>query len=171
MAARPATPADPDAIRVAELAPWLTIAADLSGVEHAVLSDGWRHIRLDVEAGHLADAHAVVLQYRLQGVMSAERRVLSLRRLLDLCRHGRFARTLFPKDRRMGRLLTVLRVHDALLDGASQREIGIALFGEQRIRRDWTDPSDSLRSRVRRLVREARTMAGGAYRLLLRRGR
>src|SRR5688500_1806692 len=36
----------PDAIDMAVLAPWLTIVADETG-EHAVLSDGWRHIRID----------------------------------------------------------------------------------------------------------------------------
>ncbi|GGD84395.1 hypothetical protein GCM10011515_00180 [Tsuneonella deserti] len=171
VAAHPAHPADPDAIRLAELAPWLAIATDPSGGEHAVLSDGWRHIRLDVEAGRLAGAEAVLLHYRLHGTVSAERRILPLRRLLDLCRHRRFARALFPRERRMERLLTVLRVHDALADGASQREIGTALFGEDHVHRDWSERSDSLRSRVRRLVHEARVTARGGYRQLLRRGR
>jgi hypothetical protein len=71
----------------------------------------------------------------------------------------------------MVRWLTVLRVHDALLDGASQREIGAALFGEDHLHRHWDGASDSLRSRVRRLVQEARATARGGYRQLLRRRR
>ena len=63
----------------------------------------------------------------------------------------------------------MLRVHDAVRDGASQREIGAALFGDERVGHDWSDGSDSLRSRVRRLVREARDMAQGGYRQLMRR--
>lgn len=162
---------DPDGISIAEIAQWLTIATDEAGCEHAVLSDGWRRIRLDIAAGRLRGAETVMLRYRLQGVMSAESRILPLRRLLHLCRKRRFARSLFPRDPRMARWLTVLRVHDALLDGASQREIGAALFGEDHVRRDWDGPSDSLRSRVRRLVREARATARGGYRQLLRRAR
>lgn len=167
----PADPADPDSIRIDQIAPWLAIAIDDVGREHAVLSDGWHHIRLDIEEGRLEGQEAVLLQYRLHGLASAEARLLPLRRFLDLCRHRRFARSLFPRDPRIDRGIDMLRVHDAIGQGASQREIGAILFGDQRVARDWNDVSDSLRSRVRRLAREARTMANGGYRQLMRRGR
>lgn len=169
--ATPAPSSDPDALSLAMLAPWLTIVSDCDGHEHAVLSDGWHHIRLDIEEGRLAGEAAVLLQYRLHGLATAEARLLPLRRLIDLYRHGRFARSLFPRDPRIARGIAMLRVHDALGAGASQREIGIALFGVERVAEDWNDRSDSLRSRVRRLVREARAMARGGYRLLMRGGR
>lgn len=165
-----ADPLDPDSIRIAQIAPWLAVATDPAGREHAVLSDGWHHIRLDIEEGRLAGQDAVLLHYRLRGLASAEARLLPLRRLLDLCRHRRFTRSLFPRDPRIDRGIDMLRVHDALADGASQREIGMALFGDERVRHDWNPASDSLRSRVRRLVREARAMARGGYRQLMRRG-
>lgn len=169
VAAVPADPADPDSIHVAGIAPWLAIAIDPAGREHAVLSDGWHHIRLDIEEGRLAGQDAVLLHYRLRGLASAETRLLPLRRLLDLCRHRRFARSLFPRDPRIDRGIELLRVHDALGEGASQREIGAMLFGEERAAQEWNGASDSLRSRVRRLVREARDMARGGYRQLMRR--
>ncbi|QNG49728.1 DNA -binding domain-containing protein [Sphingobium yanoikuyae] len=71
------------------------------------------------------------------------------------------------RNRPLDRWLMALRVQDALIAGASQREIAIALFGAERIPVDWRSASDSLRSRVRRLVREARILAGGRYRGLL----
>lgn len=166
----PADPSDPDSILIARIAPWLAIATDAAGREHAVLSDGWHHIRLDIEEGRLAGQEAVLLHYRLRGLASAEARLLPLRRFLDLCRHRRFARSLFPRDARIDRGIDMLRVHDAIGQGASQREVGAALFGDERVRRDWSDGSDSLRSRVRRLVREAHAMAQGGYRQLMRRG-
>jgi hypothetical protein len=165
----PADPSDPDSIRVGRIAPWLAIAIDAAGREHAVLSDGWRHIRLDIEEGRLSGQETVLLHYRIYGLASAETRLLPLRRFLDLCRHRRFARSLFPRDPWIDRGIAMLRVHDAIREGASQREIGAALFGGERIERDWAEPSDSLRSRVRRLVREARAMARGGYRQLMRR--
>lgn len=165
--AAPSDPADPDSIRIDRLAPWLAIATDADGREHAALSDGWHRIRIDVEQGSLAREEAVLLHYRLLGVASAEAKILPLRRFLELCRRGRFARTLFPRDPRIERWLTVLRVHDALVAGASQREIGAALFSEDQIVFDWSDSNDSLRSRVRRLARDARIMARGGYRRLL----
>ncbi|MFA5969664.1 MAG: DUF2285 domain-containing protein [Sphingomonas sp.] len=165
----PADPSDPDSIRVDRIAPWLSIAIDETGREHAVLSDGWHHIRLDIEEGRLAGQAAVLLHYRILGLASAEARLLPLRRFLDLCRHRRFARSLFPRDPRIDRGIEMLRVHDAIGQGASQREIGAALFGDERVARDWVGESDSLRSRVRRLVREAHAMARGGYRQLMRR--
>jgi hypothetical protein len=169
VAAVPADPADPDSLRLDRLAPWLAVAAGPDGREHVVLSDGWRHIRLDIEEGRLTGHEAVLLHYRLRGLASAESRLLPLRRLLSLCRHRRFARSLFPRDPHIDHGIEVLRVHDALRDGASQREIAAILFGADRVGRDWNGASDSLRSRVRRLVREARAMACGGYRQLMRR--
>lgn len=170
VAAIPADPADPDSIRIDRFSPWLSIAIDEAGREHAVLSDGWHHIRLDIEEGRLEGQEAVLLQYRVRGLASAEALLLPLRRFLYLCRHHRFARSLFPSDPRIDRGIATLRVHDALRQGASQREICAVLFGSERVAGDWAGESDSLRSRVRRLVREVRIMARGGYRQLMRRG-
>jgi len=169
VSAMPADPSHPDSLRLERIAPWLSIAADEAGREHVVLSDGWHHIRLDIEEGRLTGEEAVLLHYRLRGLVSAEDRLLPLRRLLALCRNRRFARSLFPPDPRIDRGIDMLRVHDAVADGASQREIGEALFGKDRVRRHWSADSESLRSRVRRLVREARDMKRGGYRQLMQR--
>ncbi len=165
--AEPADPNDPEALPLGALAPWLTVVPGADGREHAVISDGRHHLRLDVDAGRLAGEEAVVLDYVLRGIRSAEPRVLTLRRLLSLCRHRRFVQSLFPPDPRMPRMVAMLRVGDALAAGASQREIAIVLFGTEAMARDWRGRSDALRSRVRRLVRDARVMAAGGYRLLL----
>ncbi len=137
--------------------------------EHAVLSDGWHHIRIDIEQGSLAGGEPILLDYRLKGIASAEPGILPLRRLIDLCRNRRFSRSLYPPDRRVDRWILALRVQDALLDGASQREIAHALFGDVPERGEGDRRSDSIRSRVRRLVSEARRLAGGGYRALMRR--
>ena len=159
--AEPAEPDDPDAVCLAALAPWLTVVAGTDGREHAVISDGHHHLRLDVEVGRLEGEQAVVLDYLLHGVRSAAPCLLTLRRLLGLYRNRRFVRILFPPDPRMPRLVTVLRVADAVSAGASHREIAAALFRADAMSHDWNGRSDALRSRLRRLVREARVMAGG----------
>jgi len=159
----PSVVGDPDAIDPAALAPWLTLIAGRSG-EHAVLSDGRRHIRIDIEDGTLAGG-AVRLRYQLEGLVAAERKLLPLRRLIDLSRRRLFRAALYPPDRRVNRWLAALRVHDAIRAGASQREIARTLFGaagDEHERR-----ADSLRSRVRRLVREAGALARGGYRHLM----
>lgn len=164
--ARSALPTDLDAIDPADFAGALILAADGEGREHAVISDGWHHIRIDLNAGSLA-AGAVILRYRLEGSVSARPQLLSLRRLVDFSINRRFARSLFPPDRRIARWLLALQVHDALVAGATQREIAGALYGERHVAADWGGVSDSLRSRVRRLVSEARRLAQGGWRTLL----
>jgi hypothetical protein len=166
--ALPAIAGDPDAIDPASLGRWLGLVRDADGLEHAVLSDGRHHIRIDLAAGTLG-AGPVVLHYELAGTRSAQARILPLRRLIDFCLYRRFPASLYPRDPRIARWITLLRVRDALQDGASWREIGNALFGPDRVRSEWLDPSDSLRSRVRRLAAEARRLGEGGYRSLLRR--
>lgn len=164
--ARPGSLSDPDSIEPSQLAPWLSFVATSTG-EHAVLSDGWHHIRLDITSGTLSDG-MVLLRYRLKGVYSAERRLLPLRRFLDLCRNRRFPLKLYSPDRRMERQLMVLRVHDAVRAGASQRDIVRVLYNEECSRHSKCRRSDSLRSRVRRLIKHARAQAAGGYRTLIR---
>lgn len=142
----------------------LTLVEEGDGHEHIVLSDGFRRLRIAIEEGSLADMRPVTLRFRVEGMATARAQLLSLRRFLGLCRTGRFSDALFPRDKRVRRGLEVLRVHDALRAGASQREIAADLFGPERVPADWRIASDALRSRVRRLVREARRMAGGGYR-------
>lgn len=67
----------------------------------------------------------------------------------------------------MERFADALRVHDALVDGASITQIAQAFYGAERLDGDTGGGSDSLKSRIRRLVREARAMAAGDYRLML----
>jgi hypothetical protein len=128
-----------------------------------VLTDGWHRIRLDVVSGSLAAGRPVLLRYALAGTLSAEAQLLPLRRLLHLYRYRRFASSLYPVDRRIDRAVTALRVHDAVAAGASHREIAQALFGAERVRKDWSIGSDCLRSRVRRLIVNARRMRNGDF--------
>ncbi len=155
-----------DAIDPATFAEWLALARSEDGREHVVITDGFRRIRLDVAAGSLA-AGPVRLRYRLEGIAALRPRVLPLRRLLALCDNRRFAVSLFPLDPKIGRFVDMLRVHDGLIAGASLGDLAEVLYGTEagdtKARR-----SDSLRSRVRRLVREARAMAAGGYRDLMR---
>lgn len=163
----PSDPLDPTSLQLASLATWLTVVPDQEGLEHAVISDGRNRIRLDLASGHLTGNRAVQLRFHFENLAAAQAGVEPLQRLLALIRHHRFVRTLFPHDPMIARGLMVLRVHDALGAGASQREIAAVLFGEGRVENEWDGRSDSLRSRVRRLAREARNMAAGGYRSLL----
>lgn len=160
--AEPASARDPDAVVPASLRGWLRSARDQAGEEHVALSDGWHRIRLDITEGTLGDG-PVILRYDLAGLASLKPKLLSLRRLIALAEQRRFSPLLYPSDARVRRGVQALRVSDALQAGASYREIGTALLGADAVNRGWEEPSDSARSRVRRLVREARRLAAGGF--------
>src|SRR3546814_14849591 len=68
-----AAASDPDAVDATDLSRWLSAAVDEAGVEHIVLSDGWQHIRLDIERGSLLAGGPVVFHYRLAGLVEIGR--------------------------------------------------------------------------------------------------
>jgi len=137
-----------------------------AGGEHLLLSDGLRAIRLDGSPGTFSSGSARLV-YRLSGVEAAERPLLTLRRLLAMCRTGSFSRSLHPREARAGRWIMLLRAFDGLAAGAGQRELAKQLLSRSAAAARWRDREPSVRSRVQRLVRSARRLAAGGYRRLL----
>lgn len=134
--------------------------------EHLLLSDGFRTVRLDSAAGVLSGGLGR-LRYRIEGLASAEPALLALRRFLALCRTGRFARSLHPREPRARRWILILRAWDALADGADQRLIASRLLSASVSEPGWRLREPSVRSRAQRLVRSARRFGNGGYRALL----
>lgn len=139
-----------------------TLLTDDRG-EHLLLSDGLRAIRLDARRGTFTEG-PVLLRYRIEGLKRAEAKILTLRRLLTLCRTGRFSRSLHHREPRARRWILTLRACDALVAGADQRQIAEALFSRSAAESGWRTRESSVRSQVQRLVRTARAFAAGAYR-------
>lgn len=156
-----------DSFVLARLQPASAIVIGPSGEEHLLISDGLRAIRLDLLSGSLKHG-PVRLRYRLAGLAGAERPLLTLRRLLALWRTGRFSRVLHPPDARAGRFVLMLRAWDAIASGATQREIAAELLSAEAGEARWRVSAPTLRSRVQRLVRNARAMAAGGYVSLLK---
>lgn len=133
--------------------------------EHLLVSDGLHTIRVDVAGAFNKRAR---LRYRIGGIVSAERPLLTLRRLVAFAREGRFSRTLHPREAKASRWILLLRAFDALAAGADQRKIAEALLSAEAGEERWRSRAPSLRSRAQRLVRGARRMAAGGYWELLR---
>jgi len=162
----PTAASDPDGIDLARLLRWATIVRG-GGREHVALSDGWHRIRLDVVGGSLVEEGPARLDYLLSGMTKVDAHVLTLRRMLELWRTGRFSPKLHPPEPGMGRRIEALRVGDAVVAGATYREMASALYGEDLVRAEWKGRSDFLLSRVRRRADEAARMAAGGWRMLL----
>lgn len=161
-----AAPSAADELDVERLCDLARIIVE-DGAEHLLLSDGLRSIRLDGPPGAFTSGPAC-LHYSIEGLISAERPLLSLRRLLALCRTGQFSRPLHPPEIRARRWIMMLRAHDGLQTGADQRQIAEQLFSRSVSEPRWRSRESSVRSQVQRLVRSARRFAAGGYRRLLR---
>jgi hypothetical protein len=72
---------------------------------------------------------------------------------------------------RRQRLILGLRALDGTVEGQSQREIARGLFGASRVPTGPAWKSHHLRSRIIRLLTDARALRDGGYRSLLRSGR
>ena len=155
-----------DRFDIARLRHLATLIED-GAAERLLLSDGHRSIRLDIVSGTLSKG-PVLLRYRLAGLSGVERPLVVLQQLLALWRGGRFSRSLHPLERRAARWILLLRTHDALVAGASQRDVAATLLGREAGEQRWRVEASSLRSRAQRLAREARRMAAGGDLSLLR---
>lgn len=153
-------------LEICRLGRFATVVRGPDGAEHLLLSDGRRGVRLDILSGTVG-AGPVLLRYRLAGMSGVQPPLLALRQLVALWSAGRFSRILHPRERKAARWILLLRAHDGLATGASQRDIAAALLGREAAERRWRIDASSLRSQAQRLVRGARRMAAG-YRTLLR---
>jgi hypothetical protein len=154
---------DEDRLDLERVARLVTLIRSAGGTEHLLLSDGRHGIRIDIASGSVG-AGSVRLSYRLAGLAGAQAPLLVLRQLLALCRTGEFSLGLHAGERRASRWILVLRARDALAAGAGQREIASQLLGMGAACPRWRVEAPSLRSRVQRLVRQARRTAAGGYR-------
>lgn len=153
-----------DRFDLARFAAIATLVRDADGPEHLLLSDGEASLRLDVEAGSLLEG-PVCLTYHLAGLAALRGPLEVLSALRRLGQSGRLDRAAARSRNR--RHILLLRAHDALQAGASQREIATVLLSGEAALARWRSEAPSLRSRSQRLVKGARAMARGGYRALL----
>lgn len=143
-----------------------TIVRPPQGGEHLLLTDGSRHLQLQVTKGSVLEG-PVRFRCTLNGMRDIEQKVLALRRLCLCHRLGRLPRSLYPPEPQAGRWIDKLRTVDAIAAGASHREIAAVLFGERRTAAEWSRASDYLRLRVQRLVRDGTRLVQEGYKELL----
>ena len=134
--------------------------------ERLSLSDGFHRIRIDVINGTLLAA-PTALTFRIADDDHAPAQLRALSQFRAFRRRGVFGQGLHPPERHAQMWTQQLRTLDALEEGASEREIGVALF-PTRSTTEWREGGGSLRSAVRRLIRTAQRLAEQDYRRLLR---
>jgi hypothetical protein len=137
-----------------------------AGREHVTINNGQSCWRFDVMTGSILNG-PVHLDVVIDDLVMADRKLTTVQRLIAL--HNNPA-SLMRRKRPIKnnlRIVTALRVSDALNSGASYRQIGVSLFGETRVKHQWYGASESMRSQVRRLVVLARNLGDGGWQRLL----
>ena len=144
-----------DGLDLLDLVSVTSIAIGEDDCEHILLSDGRYALRLDIAAGSLIGAPAL-LAYHLTGQLSAAKPAWTLRQLTALTTRGARPRDPSPRTGPVDRWVLELRVADGLQAGASQREIAAHLFPKLMTPGPWRVANPTIRLRVQRVVRRAR---------------
>lgn len=143
-----------DRVDLRLLAHFVSLAIDENHVEHLLLSDGLRSIRIDVLEGTLIGCPSS-LQYSLQGIAQLRGPIVALKRMAQLVERGRFWESSQPIARKYDRWILELRVSDALASGATYQEIARTLFEGMIPDVRWRADAPSYRQRVQRLAKNA----------------
>lgn len=137
------------------------------GTQHVLLRDGVSTLQLFIQGESLLRPVTLALDTGMpQTLVPYQERRLS-------CFHAYRSRQglperYFPPDPHAARLTFVLRALDGWRIGATQREIATVLYGRERVERDWRDPRENLRDRVRHAIARGRSLMDHGYRAFLR---
>ena len=132
-----------------------------------LLSQEGRFIQLAIFGDDKVESGRVVMN-ALGDPATVMARTASLRRLNDLLFSKTMRASLYPSEGRAPRLINVLIALDGWLSQCSQRDIALAMFGAERVKREWQDPRQNLRDQVRRAINYGQGLMKGGYRQFLR---
>jgi len=144
--------------------PFQTFVLHSPDYAHIVFLCEGRRVAIDL-SGYRADLGTTGISFRVDlGAIGPQ--ALALRRCKALLEKRRAA-ALWPPVKGVARLRAMLTVIDARASGASLRDAAELVFGCAAVRVEWNGRSDFLKSRMRRLARDAATIRDGGYRKLL----
>jgi hypothetical protein len=138
----------------------LLVARD--GTQHVLIRDGARVLQLCVHGESLLNPVTLVFDTAI-----SPSRILCRGGMLACLQDYRAGQGLpqnhFPSDPHARRLTFVLKALDGWLAGLPQREIALALYGDERVERDWRDPKENLRDQVRHAIARGRALVDRGY--------
>lgn len=124
---------------------------------HAVVGGALTGARLDLAGDIPADWRALIFHIMIDGALPVQ--LAELARLHDaLAQRGSIARTAPAVEKRA---ILALRTIDALGEGASLRDIGLGIAGDE-----WPGEGEWVKSRARRLADSARALWAGGPRCI-----
>lgn len=142
-----------------------TVYIEPDGRQHVLFTKAGRFLQLEVKSGSVFSSGRLLPDI-LSSTASVAVRALSVRQLADLAACRDLRASLYRPHAQGRRLIEVLQALDGERAGASRRDIAVALFGEERVRRGWR--SRTMRDKVRTTVRRGLALMNGGYVQFLR---
>lgn len=139
----------------------------LDGAQHLVVQDGPRRVQLAVTGASLLNPVALVADTAVEPEIAGQQN-RALAAFRDFRAMGEMLDTHFPPAPRGEKLWSQLQALDGWMAGASQREIAIALYGRDAVDRDWSDPNENMRDRIRYAIARGRALMARGYKHFLR---
>lgn len=134
--------------------------------QHLLFAEGGRSLQLVIEGADVMNSVRLMTD-GAPGQDLARPQLQSLRCFNDLRLSGRLYASHVQRDALSARLRFVLRVLDAALAGASQQEIGQAMFAGELAGRSWDTAGQGLRDRIRRALHRGYGLMCKGYRSLV----
>jgi hypothetical protein len=143
-----------------------TLLLGSDGTQHVLIRDRLRSLQMEVRGDSLLQPVSLMVDTGVASIIGDRQD-----RALQLLRAYRVSAALpqeyFPPDPHAQRLAFVLQALDGWLAGARHRDIAEALYGPDRVARDWTDPREHLRDQVRHAIVRGRALMDHGYRAFL----
>lgn len=144
-----------------------TLMIGVDGSQQLLLRDGPHSLQLDIRGASISEPATLFLDTALPEE-GADIEIALLRCFHELRSTGGLLRQSFPPHPYAKRAALVLTALDGYLASVSHREIAVAVFGPQRVERDWGDPGEHLRDAVRRAIARGVALMEHGYSSLLR---
>jgi hypothetical protein len=144
-----------------------TLFVTADGQQQLLLRDGTRSLQLDIRGAPITEpvalfADTAVPENRPDAHLALLRCFSALRLTGDLPKD---CLAPHPYAKRAALVLVAL---DGYLAGVAHRDIAVAMYGLERVDRDWSDPGEHLRDGVRRAIARGVALMEGGYRIFLR---
>ena len=131
-----------------------------NGVQRVLFTRDGKFLQLEVRGASIFSATRVLADVVAAPAITPQR-LKAIEQLADLVEHRDLREVLHTPDGQGRRLSHVLQALDGWLAGVSHRLIATALFGEERVARDWRRVH--LRDSVRRAIYRGRALSAGGY--------
>lgn len=139
----------------------------LDGSQHLVVQDGPRRVQLAVTGASLLNPVALVADTAVEPEI-AEQQSRALAAFRDFRATGHMLDKHFPPAPWAEKLWSQLQALDGWMAGVSQRQIAVALYGQEAVDRDWSDPNENMRDRIRYAITRGRALMARGYKGFLR---